>query len=178
MPKGVEMHHKRILYIFLLLVSVGILLSVDRETQRYLPGKLPDGFTLARQPEFYGTSDKPLENGNIYDFMNGGGVVYEKYGYRELIHIKLIDDNKNSITLSIFNMGTTTNSAAALAESAICPEGYTVHDIGIKAKTYRYEPDFYLYFTKDKFLVYLAVNNDRLAETLTVFAAEIYQNLR
>lgn len=172
--------NKKVMLLILILLSFVLNMFPREGKQALVPEKLPEGFGFARTPEFFGTSEKPLANGNIYDFMNGGGIVYEEHGYRELTHVFLKnkkDNGKTTITLNIFNMGTGENAAAALADTAICPEGFTIKDIGAKAKTYRFQPDFYLYFTKGKYLVYLAVNDDTLAETLMRFAAEIYINI-
>ncbi len=153
----------------------------------FVPGTLPDGFQFSGSPQFYGTDKEARENGTIYDFMNGGGVVYLELGFQELTHILLKDKQENTITLNIFDMGTPANAAKALANETICPSGFKEIKIdtadapgttGATAKRYHYEPDFYLYFIKGKYLVYLAVNNDKFSAPITRFAKEIYKNIK
>ncbi len=174
---------KKVALILSLIFSFLCMLSAHKgNDKRYLPRELPEGFSLNGPPQFYGTDTNPLANGNIFNFMNGGGVVYVEHGFRELTHLELMNNNKVSITLSIFNMGSAKNAGAALVDERISPAGFTLKDIGAGAasgsRTYHYEPDYYMYFVKGKFLVYLAVDNDAFSETLNGFAAQIYKEIK
>lgn len=161
--------------VFILLFSMG---RGFARSETYVPGTLPTGFAHAQPPEFYGTYKKPGKNGNIYDYINGGGEVYIKHGFRQVTHMVLKDKMKNSITLDIFDMRTPKNAAAAFADEAICAQGFTKIDIGTGSKSYHYEPDFIIYFIKGKYLVYLTLNNDTLSNLLKQFAAKIYKELK
>ena len=163
--------------VFMLLCFVFMSPGQKGSNSRYVPSELPGGFVFSGSPEFYGTNEKPLADGNIYNFMNGGGVVYVEHGFRELTHLELKNSAQESITLNIFNMGTAKNAAAAFANQNICPAGSSTKDIGTATKSYHYEPDYYMYFIKGKFLVYIAVDNDAQAGMLTGFAAEIYKEI-
>jgi hypothetical protein len=112
--------------------------------KRFIPHQLPAGFVFAHPPEFYGTYETPLENGSIYDYINGGGEVYIKHGFSEVTHIVLKDSSKNTISLDIYDMGTQKNAKEAFADETICPEGFTGKNIGTDAKVYHYEPDFFI----------------------------------
>lgn len=164
--------------VFILLFFVSMFSMQKGNKAGYVPGKLPLGFAYSGTPEFYGTSEKPLADGNIFDYMNGGGMIYLELGFRELTHLVLKNSAQVSITVNVFNMGTASNAAAAFENQNICPAGFTMKDIGAGSKTYRYEPDYYMYFVKGKFLVYLAVDNDTQARALTGFAADIYKELK
>lgn len=159
---------------FILVISIS---QGFARNEKYVPGTLPTGFTHAQPPEFYGTYENMGKNGTIYDYINGGGEVYIKHGFREVTHIILKDNNKNSITMDIFDMGTPKNAAAAFADEAVCAPGFTKIDIGTASKSYHYEPDFIIYFIKGKYLVYLTLNNDTLADSLKQFAATSYKEL-
>ncbi len=163
--------------VILMLVLIFSLVNAFTQAKdnRFIPNRLPAGFVFAHSPEFYGTYEKLRENGTIYDYINGGGEVYIKHGFNEITHIILRDSAQNSIILDIYNMGTPENAKTAFADETICPEGFIVKNIGKGAKVYHYEPDFFIYFVKGKYLVYLALNNDALAEKLTRFAADIYK---
>lgn len=143
-----------------------------------VPEQLPTGFVQAQPPEFYGTYEKPGKNGTIYDYINGGGEVYIKHGFRRVSHTILKQGTKNTITLDIFDMGTPKNAVAAFADEAVCAPGFTPIDIGTVSKSYHYEPDFIIYFIKGKYLVYLTLNNDTLADLLKQFAAMLYKELK
>lgn len=165
--------------ILVLVLALFLLNAFSQAKQnRFIPNQLPAGFGFAHSPEIYGTYEKPCENGTIYDYINGGGEVYIKHGFKEITHIVLKDSSKNSITLDIYNMGTPKNAKAAFADETICPEGFTLKNIGKGAKVYHYEPDFFIYFIKGKYLVYLALNNDTLAEKLSQLAVYIYKEIQ
>lgn len=172
-------NRKVVIPVFILVFACGgFFCRGEKNNDRFIPGKLPAGFVFAGSPEFYGTYEKPRENGTIYDYINGGGEVYIKHGFCEVAHMVLEDKAQNSITLDIFNMGTPVNAAAAFADEAICPGGFVETNIGIKAKTYRYEPDFLVYFVEGKYLVSLALTNDALSDMLLRFAAVIYRDIK
>jgi hypothetical protein len=162
--------------IFTILFVEGIS-QAEKSKDRFIPDKLPSGFVFAHSPEFYGTYEKPLKDGTLYNYINGGGVVYVKYGFRDLTHMVFKDSEQNTITVDIFNLGTRENAKAAFADEAICPNGYREINIGTVSKSYRYEPDYLVYFIKGKYFVYLSVSNDTLSEKLTTFASDILKNI-
>ncbi len=168
------MQIRTVIMVFILALSMG---TGFARSEKYIPGTLPTGFTSVHPPEFYGTYEKPGENGTIYDYINGGGEVYIKHGFHEVTHMVLKDNMKNSITLNLFDMGTPENAAAAFDDEAVCAPGFTKIDIGTGSKSYRYEPDFIIYFIKGKYLVYLTLNNDTLSDLLKQFAARIYKEI-
>lgn len=157
------------------------------ENNRFVPGKIPDGFVYAQTPEYYGTYEQPQKNGTIYDYIDGGGEVYIKYGFHSVAHIVLKKEaapptrespkNQDTITLDIYELGSPENAKTAYADEAICPPGFIEKNFGAASKTYHYEPDYLIYFIKGKYLVYLGLNNDALAETLNQFAGELYNAL-
>lgn len=154
------------------------------ENSRFIPGKLPDGFVYAQTPEYYGTYEQPQKNGTIFDYIDGGGEVYIKHGFRSVTHIFLkkgvapltqeSPKTQDTITLDIYDMDSQENAKTAYTDEAICPPGYSEKNIGVACKTYHYEPDYFIYFIKGKYLIYLGLSNDALSETLTQFAVEIY----
>jgi hypothetical protein len=159
----------------------------QNENNPFIPGKIPDGFTYAQTPEYYGTYEHPQKNGAIYDYIDGGGEVYIKYGFHSVAHIVLKKGaaplaqenpkNQDTITLDLYELGSAENARAAFNDEAICSPGFSEKNIGTVCKTYHYEPDYLIYFIKGKYLVYLGLSNDALAETLTQFAAELYNAL-
>ncbi|MCP4149512.1 MAG: hypothetical protein GY757_17325 [bacterium] len=163
--------------VFLILLSIAGTPISCQKTPHAIPGKIPQGYTLTVSPEVYGTNEKPGKSGTIYNYINGGGIVYLNHGFREVKHIVLKNNKNDSITLDIYNMGTQKNATAAFADKAICPKGFVIKDIGTPLKTYRYEPDILLYFVKGKYLVFLTLNNDAAEKLLMQFAVDIYRNL-
>ena len=151
---------------------------IDQSVEHYLPQELPAGFSYMKQPAFYGTSEQKSGNGTIFDYIDGGGIVYLDHGFREVTHLVLNDQKKTTITLDIFNMGSSENALAAFNDEAICPKGYVEINIGTTCKSYQFSPEYLLYFVKNKYLVYLIVSDDAVTETLRQFATSIYQALR
>lgn len=138
----------------------------------------PDGFSLFRPVEYYGTLEKEQKNGTLFEYINGGGQVYIKHGFRAVTHMVLENKNRDRITVDIYNMGTPANAKTALANPAICAaEGFTVADIGTKARLFNYSPDVLVYFIKGPYLVYISLNNDSLTKTVTRFAAGLYKQI-
>jgi hypothetical protein len=166
---------QNLVILILVLVFSSVNAFIQAKENRFVPNQLPAGFVFAHSPEFYGTYEKPQENGTIYDYINGGGEVYIKHGFRNVTHIILTDKAQNTITLDIYNMATQGNAKEAFGDETICPEGFTQKNIGKGAKVYHYEPDFFIYFVKGKYLVYLALSNDALSGKLIRFAADIYK---
>jgi Family of unknown function (DUF6599) len=142
-----------------------------------VPGLPAPGFIVSRGPEFYGTEQRPLDNGRIFDYIDGGGVVYINHGFQAVVHIVFEDKNKNSITVDIFDMGNTKNALSAYADELICPSGYETIPIGAGAKSYHFEPDYFIDFAKGRYLVYCHVNNDALSRLLVAYARTISEEV-
>ena len=142
-----------------------------------IPGRPGPGFIVSRGPEFYGAEKRPLENGRIFDFIDGGGVVYIKHGFRAVVHIVFEDKSKNSVTVDIFDMGNAKNALNAYEDESICPGGYERIPIGAGAKSYHFEPDYFLNFVKGRYLVYCHVNNDALSHLLIAYARTISEEV-
>ena len=147
----------------------------------------PEGFSLLRPVEYYGTLEKEQKNGTLFEYINGGGQVYIKHGFRAVTHVVLENKKRDRITLDIYNMGTPANAATAYKNPAIvAAEGFTVFPITNKknsegslekAKLFNYSPDILVYFIKGQYLVYISLNNDTLLETATGFAKKLYQSI-
>ncbi|MCP4606347.1 MAG: hypothetical protein GY847_38520 [Proteobacteria bacterium] len=173
------LHRKTASLFFLLVFSLYTGISQGgKKDVSYVPQKLPTGFDFNHQPAFYGTSQKPLKNGTIFDYINGGGEAYIKHGFRSVTHIVLKDKKDNTIVLDIYNMGKPKNARATLSDEVICPKGFKDVDIGKDSKSYNYEPDFIIYFVKGKHFIYLAINNDIFSEKLLKFAKQIFKDIR
>jgi hypothetical protein len=137
---------------------------------------LPRGFTPIRTPERFGPPGQKLENGSIFDYMDGGGIVYLDHGFRELVHCEFSNSNTRLITFDRFIMETEKQALTALADEHIAPAGGTPLSLGVPNKAYRFPPDYFIYMVLDKSLIYLHVDDDILAETLDRFAADILKS--
>lgn len=140
-----------------------------------IPKAVPAGFAPAQPPEFYGTESEPLADGHIFHFIDGGGVVYLSHGFRAVVHLLYKDKSGNRLTVDIFNMGKPQDAAAAFADETICPAGYKTVSIGTGAKSYHFEPDFFLYFVKGRYLVYAHISSDDLADLLIRYAKQLFE---
>ena len=144
---------------------------------RFIPAEPPDGFSPADSIRIYGTSGRKLKDGSIFDYINGGGLVYLNHGLRETTHMVFLNESGNYLTVDIFDMETTENSYAAFNDSEICPPEFTTLDIGTECKVYYYKPDFFLYFSASKYLVYIGIDNDSLKNSVEKYAAIIHNRI-
>ncbi|MBT4482162.1 MAG: PEGA domain-containing protein [Candidatus Latescibacteria bacterium] len=140
---------------------------------RFIPLEHPKGFSPADSIRYYGTKERKLQDGTIFDYINGGGLVYLDHGLRETTHAVYRNEEGNELVVDIFDMGTPNNAEAAFNDDEICPEGYNSCNIGSACKSYNYEPDFLIYFHKSRYLVFISVTNDLLKEALVNYADTI-----
>ena len=136
----------------------------------------PGGFSLAGDglPRRFGTAERKLPDGSIFDYINGGGEIYLKFGFRELFHSEYVDRGGHTIILDVYTLGSPEQARAALAEEQICPPGgHVPQGAGITHKAYRFPPDYFRFFVCQDRLVYLHVDDDRLSETLDRFAVQV-----
>ena len=145
------------------------------QKEALLPKTAPIGFALAQPPEFYGTESAPLADGNIFHFIDGGGVVYLNHGFRAVAHILYRDEAGRGLTIDVFDMGTPANARAAWSDELICPSGFSLVQVGTEAKAYHFEPDFFLYFVKGRYLIYVHVADDSQLELLMDYAKQLFK---
>ena len=119
---------------------------------------------------------KKLANGTIFNYMDGGGVVYLEHGFQKLVHREFSNPDKRIITFDRFTMETAAQAVAALADERIAPAGGSPLPLDVPNKAYRFPPDYFIYMVLDKSLIYLHVDDDNLAETLDQFAADILKS--
>jgi len=143
----------------------------------FIPREAPAGFSLPDSLHVFGTTDRPLKDGTIFDYINGGGVVYIKYGLTETTHAVYNDEYLNNITVDIFDMGTTAGAASVFGDEEVCPPGYEECGAVVNCKAYHYEPDYLMYFHKSQYLVYLSTTNDSLRTVVEAFGASIAANI-
>jgi len=164
-----------------LVMALGFLAEMSAgprfQPELFLPKAAPAGFILAQPPEFYGTESEPLADGHIFHFIDGGGVVYLNHGFQAVAHIIYKDEKANSLTVDIYDMGTAQNALAGFADQAICPADFTVISVGTEAKAYHFEPDFFIYFVKGRFLIYAHVTDDGQSELLIDYAKRLYKEV-
>ncbi len=140
------------------------------------PNSLAQGLCGKWQRGILRSPDKKLANGTIFNYMNGGGVVYLEHGFQKLVHREFSNSNNRIITFDRFTMETEAQAVAALADERIAPAGGSPLKLGVANKAYRFPPDYFVYMVLDKSLIYLHVDDDHLAETLDQFAADILKS--
>ena len=117
-----------------------------------------------------------MADGTIFNYMDGGGVVYLEHGFQKLVHREFSNPDNRLITFDHFTMETAAQALAALADERIAPAGGSPLTLGVPNKAYRFPPDYFVYMVLDKSLIYLHVDDDHLAETLDQFAADILKS--
>jgi len=159
-------------------VEKGTSMSITGEYRnRFIPAESPQGFSLADSLRVYGISERKLKDGTIFDYINGGALIYLKHGLRETTHALFRDGESNEILIDIFDMVTFENAQAAFEDNEICPDGFEQCNFGMGCKFYSYEPDFFLYFYKSRYLVFVSTTNDLLKDSVFTFAASIEQRI-
>lgn len=138
-----------------------------------LAGLKPDGFGPAGRVMVYGTSERPGPDGNIYQFIDGGGVVYEKHGYVSVRHAEFTDAGGHTVRFDVYRFADEAGARAALADEAICPPGATPWPPAPEGRTTRFPPDYSIYVRCGRQLVFLHVDDDRQAAVLDRFALAV-----
>ena len=133
----------------------------------------PEGFTSSGPPLLFGTSEHPLADGDIFTYIDGGGVAYLEHGFTDLLHAEYADGRGSTITLDVYGMTTAEQARGALADERICPAGGGALDLDPSARAYRFPPDYFLYFVQAHRLVYVHANDDRIAGRVVHFAAAV-----
>ena len=136
-------------------------------------GPLPKDFAPVGVPQRYGPPEQKLAAGSIFDYMDGGGIVYLEHGFRELVHGEFLDPRGRRITFDRFTMATPVQARAALADERIAPAGGKSMPLDAPNKGYMFPPDYFIYMVLGKSLIYLHVDDDAMAETLDRFAVDI-----
>ncbi len=134
---------------------------------------VPAGFSLKRPPQLYGTAEKKLRDGSIFDYMDGGGVAYLEHGFTRMFHAEYTGQGVLAIILDLFVMGTAEQARTALADDRICPAGGMPAFFAPGGRVFRFPPDYYTYFPNDRHIVYLHVNDDRQSALLDRFAVRV-----
>jgi hypothetical protein len=145
---------------------------------RLIPSDPPLNFQTADSLFVYGLKDRPQKDGFIFDYIDGGAIVYIRHGLRETTHVVYNRPGGGTLTLDIYDMGTPGGSKAGFEDEEICPAGYGQCEIGVPCKSYNYEPDYFIYFHKSCYLVYVSTNNDSLKKSVESFAHDISRNIQ
>lgn len=151
--------------------------SLAAELESFLPEQWPEGFALADSVRIYGTGEEPARDGTIFDYINGGGVVYIEHGMKTVTHAMLVNDDGVDITIDVYKFNSADNASAAFADEMICPPGFTACDIGESCKTYAYVPDYLIYVLKSRFIVFCSTTDDRIADTVTALAKSVAETI-
>ena len=147
-------------------------------SNRILSVDTPRGFSLTDSIRYYGTQERKLKDGTIFDYINGGALVYLEHGLRETTHAVFHDTEGSELVIDIFDMEAPENALAAFNNEEICPEGFQSCGLGDGCKSYQYEPDFLVYFHTSRYLVFISTNNDFLTDTVLSYAKAIETNIR
>lgn len=159
-------------------VSAGESIVISgRYRNRFIPSDPPAGFSPPDSVFLYGTKEKILRDGTIFDYIDGGALVYLRHGLRETTHAVYRGRGADTLTLDIYDMGSPEGARAGFDDPEICPAESERIEIGVPCKACRYEPDYLLYFHKSAFLVYIATNNDSLTTEVNSLAASVAGNI-
>ncbi len=145
---------------------------------RFIDEAPAPGFTLADSVRYYGTRERILADGVIFDYLNSGANAYLAHGLRRTTHALYRSVGGSELVLDIFDMGVRDNAEEAIADPEICPADFDPCGIGAECRTYSYPPDFLMYFQKGPFLVFLSTNNDSLAGEVKTIAGSVAARIK
>lgn len=138
----------------------------------------PAGCIPSSPLQVFGTPENKLEDGSIFDYMDGGGVAWLERGFQEMFHAEYAGEGGLAVTLDVFAMEKAEKALAALADERICPVGGEPASFAPGGRIFRFPPDYYMYFPVSRHIVYLHVNDDRQSATLDRFAVEVITLLK
>ena len=141
--------------------------------EAFLPETWPPGFALVDSIRLYGTGEQPARDGTIFDYIDGGGVVFIEHGMKTVTHAVLANGDGINITVDIYDFDTAQHASAAFADEMICPPGFTECDIGESCKSYAYVPDYLIYVLKSRSIVFCSTTDDRIADTVMDIARTV-----
>lgn len=144
----------------------------------FIPEEPPQGFSYADTIRYYGTNSQRMKDGTIFDYIDGGALVYLDNGLRLTAHALFRHTDGSELVVDIFDMGNSEQALKAFNDEMICPAGFETIDIGEGGKTYNFSPDYMLYFHKANYLVYLSTTNDYLKNDVITFAKTIAGNVK
>ena len=133
----------------------------------------PEGFSASGPPAMFGTLERELKDGTIFDYMDGGGVAYIEMGLLELFHSEYDNGAGLKISFDVFLMKSPAAARQAIADGRICPAGGSPLDFASPGMAFRFPPDYFMYFVSNDRLVYLHISDDLRSGTLDRFARKI-----
>ncbi|MEW6367242.1 MAG: DUF6599 family protein [Acidobacteriota bacterium] len=132
----------------------------------------PAGFELDGPTQTYGTDERTLQDGSIFDYMDGAGVAYLEHGFQRLSHTSLKNAAGHRIVVDSFEFSSPEQAQAAFADEAICPAGYVALEVrGSQCKVYNFSPDYVLCFAAGNRMVSIRTNNDEHARAVRELAS-------
>ena len=149
-------------------------INVERRFQpRFLPLVEPVAFPEITAITYYGTAERPLRDGAVFDYMNGGALPYLDHGFRELAHAAYAAPDGTELVIDVYDMSSAGQAAAAFADERICPDGGEPCDVGTPCRSYSYPPDYFLLAQIDRYLVYVGTTDDRHASAVISVACSV-----
>lgn len=135
---------------------------------------VPEGFIIKGKPRYFGTVEKKLENGTIFDYIDGAGENHIRHGFAGVCHITFENPDGDRIIADIYDMSSAANASSAFEDENICPPDSILLNIGEKqTKTYSYPPDYMIYFFEKNYLVHLSLENDIYKQNIEAMAVQI-----
>ena len=158
----------------------GLLARLDDTSSGSSPAitvPVPAGFAPLDSLRVFGTAAAPGPDGTIFDYIDGGGLIYLSHGMLRVYHRVFIDSGKRTVTADVFDMGTSENARAAFEDENICPSGSLAVDAGTPAKGYHYAPDYFVFALKSRYLVNILTPSDALRPAIDTYTMKLISNL-
>jgi hypothetical protein len=155
-------------------INRGETTSVERRFQpRFLPAVEPVAFPMITAIMYFGITKRPLSDGTVFDYINGGALPYLDHGLRELAHAAYTNKDSAELVIDVYDMSSAVQAAAAFEDKRIRPDAGEPCDVGAPCRSYAYPPDFFLLSQIDRYLVYIGTTDDRQASTVRDIACSV-----
>ncbi len=90
-------------FFFILLLS--IIITSMRASDTTMTSLLPSAFNGWKS-----STDRMYDRLGLYEYIDGGAELYISYGFRQMLHRVYVCDNQPSITVDLFDMGSSRNA--------------------------------------------------------------------
>ena len=158
---------KPIITLFIVLVSLSLYAQPPAENAEALSALLP---TMKENSTWYQDGEPHYFDGdNLFEYINGSADMYLAYDFRELITITFLNDDYQSLTIDIYDMG---NSLSAFG---VYSNFWSPDDISAALGTDAIVSDYYIRFYHGQYVVDLNASdsNKEIKNLMLGVAGEI-----
>jgi hypothetical protein len=144
--------------------------------ENLFPG--PNDLTPQGKLKLYGSPDRKERDGDIFDFINGAGRAYLKYGFETVGFLVYLNEAKEKIEVEIYNMGNPENARKIFEDPDIVFRPYYKLKLGEEGGIYKeLLLENIIYFYQERFLCSLTLSKEEKCNLQGLALAQEISNL-